>query len=279
MDDQPSNDDKTPRLERPSADFLELTTRQNELLNLRNEVWGEATEELLDRVGVTAGQRVLDYGSGTGHVLGRLARRVGPGGGVLGVENNPLLAAESRRRLPGVRVFVGDLNQLGPEDSCYNAIISLWHFSRLDGLQTRLRRLRTLMLPQGRLGILDFHLEALAMYPHTPAFEKVRGALLDFYRERGVELSVSGRLPEHLLASGFLLEGVWPRQKAETPGSPSFRWLEALFFQEGPTLVEAELISEDDWEEFKKEWGQRRVDPTTLLFTPAAVSVVASAIV
>ena len=60
--------------------------------------------EAMDRIGVAAGQRVLDVGCGCGHTTLELARRVGPQGAVLGADiSRPMLeGARARADAAGI---------------------------------------------------------------------------------------------------------------------------------------------------------------------------------
>jgi tRNA A58 N-methylase Trm61 len=50
-----------------------------------------------EKIGINAGERILDLGCGTGGVLHLLSKRVGPTGSVLGIERNPHFASLARR--------------------------------------------------------------------------------------------------------------------------------------------------------------------------------------
>src|SRR5438552_16508700 len=47
---------------------------------------GPLGEQTMDRAGIAPGERVIDVGCGCGDTTIALGRRVGPGGGVLGVD-------------------------------------------------------------------------------------------------------------------------------------------------------------------------------------------------
>ncbi|MEU3076574.1 methyltransferase domain-containing protein [Streptomyces laurentii] len=72
-------------------------------------------EELLRLLDPRPGQTVLDVGCGPGTDLPALAERVGPEGLVIGVDRDPAMLAEARRRaegLPRVEVRRGDAHAL-----------------------------------------------------------------------------------------------------------------------------------------------------------------------
>jgi ubiquinone/menaquinone biosynthesis C-methylase UbiE len=75
---------------------------------------------LFSALDVRAGQAVLDVGCGPGTDLGRLADAVSPGGSVVGVDNDPAMLAEARRRLadrPEVSIWSGDAHALPLADA------------------------------------------------------------------------------------------------------------------------------------------------------------------
>ncbi|MFI1395393.1 methyltransferase domain-containing protein [Streptomyces sp. NPDC020681] len=72
-------------------------------------------QELLDLLDVRPGQTVLDVGCGPGTDLPALADRVGASGTVIGVDRDPAMLAEARRRtdgLPAVEIREADAHAL-----------------------------------------------------------------------------------------------------------------------------------------------------------------------
>ncbi|MEU3144396.1 MULTISPECIES: methyltransferase domain-containing protein [unclassified Streptomyces] len=71
--------------------------------------------ELMDRLDVQAGQTALDVGCGPGTDLPALAERVGVSGTVIGVDRDPAMLTEARRRtsdLSAVEIRKGDAHSL-----------------------------------------------------------------------------------------------------------------------------------------------------------------------
>ncbi len=74
--------------------------------------------ELIDLLDIRQGQTALDVGCGPGTDLAVLAERVGARGSVIGVDRDPAMLAEARRRtegLPGVEIREGDAHALPVE--------------------------------------------------------------------------------------------------------------------------------------------------------------------
>ncbi len=69
--------------------------------------------ELLERLGLAKGQRVLDVGCGTGLLAEYAASVVGPSGAVVGIDPLPLRIEIARRKAAAQLSFqVGDANRL-----------------------------------------------------------------------------------------------------------------------------------------------------------------------
>jgi SAM-dependent methyltransferase len=76
--------------------------------------------QLVDALDLRAGQTVLDLGCGPGTDLTALAEAVAPAGSVIGVDRDPRMVAEARRRLAGrpeVEVRTGDVHALPLPDA------------------------------------------------------------------------------------------------------------------------------------------------------------------
>lgn len=267
----------------PQVDHQEL-----ERLRLQDEVWEEEVEEFLDRLNLAPGSRVLELNCAFGFDLPRLARRVGAGGEVVGVEPNPMVAQECKklvkaRGLQRIRVALGD-EALDPiPEGPYDAIFCSWKPGPRQPapgteLRTLLRRARRLISSSGRIAVFEFHHEGIRMFPYSPALERLVAALRESRRKEGWDTAAVCRLPGEFTAAGFMFESAWPRQKAEAPGSVTYRWIEQLLQERGRQLVEKKQLTEKEWAAFLQEWEQRRIDPKTLLFSPQAVGVLGRAI-
>src|SRR6478609_7684136 len=84
-----------------------------------------------EKIGINAGERILDLGCGTGGVLHLLSKRVGPTGSVLGIERNPHFASLARRfvadrALRQVEVREGDAYDTGLLRASWTFVLTLW---------------------------------------------------------------------------------------------------------------------------------------------------------
>jgi demethylmenaquinone methyltransferase/2-methoxy-6-polyprenyl-1,4-benzoquinol methylase len=112
-------------------------------------------ERAADLAAVGPGDRVLDVATGTGDLAIELARRVGPGGEVVGLDFSEEMLALARRKAPGLRFERGNALALPFPDATFDAATTAFgarNFSdRARGLQEMARVVR----PGGRVVVLE----------------------------------------------------------------------------------------------------------------------------
>lgn len=148
-------------------------------------------DALLARAGYQPGERVLDLGCGGGATTRRIARAVGPGGFVVGLDISPDLVREAAQR-------AADEGLAQVEFECADAAAAAWHTPLYDRLHSRFgsmffadpaaafRHIASGLRAGGRadlavwapardnpwaggpMGILRQHVELPAPVPHAP---------------------------------------------------------------------------------------------------------------
>jgi protein-L-isoaspartate(D-aspartate) O-methyltransferase len=83
--------------------------------------------QMLDRLDLRPGHRVLEIGAGSGYNAALMSRLVGPAGQITSVDIDPQIAGDARRALEAggfaVRVVVGDGRRGWPSDAPFDRII------------------------------------------------------------------------------------------------------------------------------------------------------------
>ena len=141
--------------------------------------------EVLQRIGVKPGDRVLDVACGTGQVSQAAAGLVGPGGLVLGVDPSDGMrrVAESRR---GVRTVAGTAESLPLGDGTFDFVVMGYALRHASDLVAAFREMRRVLRPGGTVAILEI----------TPPEGRLARAALKFYLKRLVPpatLLITGR--------------------------------------------------------------------------------------
>ena len=139
--------------------------------------------ELLDRVGLRRGWRVLDAGCGSGSFLPRLADLVGPEGEVTGIdlagENVELAAARST--VCPLRTDQGDLRRLPYPDASFDAVwcANAVQYLDDDDLRRALGEVRRVVRPGGVVAVKDLDASLVTVRPGDPFL------FTDFFRRAG----------------------------------------------------------------------------------------------
>ena len=148
---------------------------------------------LIRAIGLRRGQTVAEIGAGTGYLVRRLARALGPEGRVYAVDVEPrmlpILVARLRRGgLANVTPVLGlDDDPLLPARSC-DLVLVVNTYHHFPGGPRYLRRLRRLLRPGGRLVNVDFDRRETPVGP--PVERRVaRETFLRHARQAGLRLS------------------------------------------------------------------------------------------
>jgi SAM-dependent methyltransferase len=168
-------------------------------LLVQSELYGPSTRRLLTDAGIGSGMRVLDLGSGTGHVALIAADLEGAAGRVIGVERDArrvalatARAAEAARR--NVCFVAADIED-GDLPGEFDAIVGRFVLRELRDAPRTLRRLCLGLAPGGVVAfqekVLTIPMTALGS---APTLERVTGWLDSARRIAGVERAMGAKL-------------------------------------------------------------------------------------
>lgn len=194
----------------------------DEYQRLRDQalMWQGATEELLDQVGLGRGMRALDVGSGPGAVMRLMGNRVGPEGGVTGIEIDAKLGAQALADLRahgGATFSLIDANVLdldtvpgAPFDLVYCRLF-LMHMQEPVAV---LEKMLSWTKPGGVIAAQEFDFGAIAVEPPCPAMGEFNRLFEGVFRAHGRNLRAGRQLPAQFEAAGIgLPEGTTAEAK------------------------------------------------------------------
>jgi SAM-dependent methyltransferase len=208
-----------------------------------------ATDVLLRAAGLRSGMRVLDLGTGLGHVAFQVAALVGSSGAVVGVDQAAAMleVAEGRRAETGLhnmRFVRGDVRSFRDEKP-FDAIVErlvLFHLpDAVDVVRHHLEGLR----PGGTFVAVDFDIGASRSEPAIELVTTALGWIEDAFRSAGANPRIGAQLGPLLRAAGLdevTTLGVQAYAPSDAPTGP--RLLAGTVRTLAPQLVAAGLATE-----------------------------------
>jgi ubiquinone/menaquinone biosynthesis C-methylase UbiE len=181
-----------------------------------------ATRMLLRAAGIEPGMRVLDLGTGIGHVAMLIAEMVGPEGRVVGIDNSQklldvaALRATARRQ---VRFIHGDVRHWR-DDEPFDAIVGRLILFHLADPVSVLRHHATALRAGGLLLALDFDLGASRAEPTLPLVTEALGWVTAAFTRAGASPAIGTRLALLLAEAGLADVQGFGVQGYIAPGDP-----------------------------------------------------------
>lgn len=154
-------------------------------------LFSQATDRLIEGVGLRPGERVLDVGCGTGIVARRAATRVGISGRLVGLDASAgmLAAAQavSAGSQPEVTWLQGEAATLPFDDGAFNVVFCQQALQFFPDAGAALKEMHRVLAPQGRLA-----LSVWRSFAHNPTYPIAAEVL---QRHVGDEAATLMRLP------------------------------------------------------------------------------------
>jgi ubiquinone/menaquinone biosynthesis C-methylase UbiE len=177
-------------------------------LQKQAELWHHATSRFLEDVGIKAGMKVLDVGTGAGDVALLLAGRVGPDSQVIGVDSDPHVLDLARRRaeaagFTNVSFVQADITQVEFARD-FDAIVGRFVLLHLREPVAVLGRLVRFLRPEGCIGFQDFDFTRVSYtLPPSALYDQACSWMRETMRRAGLDYQVGMRLYSLFLDAGL----------------------------------------------------------------------------
>ena len=192
----------------------------------RQAAWVESpTRMVLQAAGVGRGLRVLDLGSGLGHVARLVGEAVGPDGTVVGVDQSADALAVARRRTEeagagNISFTEGDVRSWR-STSPFDAIVErLLLFHMPDPVETVRHHFQNLRAG-GLFVAIDFDIGACRSEPRVPLAEEALEWIMQAFTSAGAWPRIGARIGTILRAAGLEDVATFGVQKYIPPHDPS----------------------------------------------------------
>ena len=245
-----------------------------ERLRIVGRVMHESSASLLDRVGLGAGWRCLDVGCGGGDVTLHLARRVAPGGTVLGVDIDDEKLAIAREEaaqqcVDNVEFRLEDARE-ERRGAAFDMVYSRFLLTHLNDPAAMVRALYRRLIPGGMIAVEDVDFSGCFTVPESSAFRRYHQLYCATVRRRGGDPDIGPRLPSLLKHAGFEDIAVAVVQPVAMEGEPKL--INPLTMKSIADAVLADgLAALEEIDAIVRELFAFAADPATLAGMPRVV--------
>jgi ubiquinone/menaquinone biosynthesis C-methylase UbiE len=201
---------------------LGASDHEIERLDRQSASIDSATRLLLRASGIQPGMRVLDLGTGIGHVAMLLAEKVGPEGRVVGIDNSAKLldvAALRATALPQLRFVEGDVRHWR-DNAPFDAIVGRLILFHLADPVAVLRHHAAALRAGGLLLALDFDLGASRAEPALPLVTEALGWVNAAFTRAGASPAIGTKLALLMAEAGLADVQGFGVQGYIAPGDP-----------------------------------------------------------
>jgi SAM-dependent methyltransferase len=190
------------------SDYLLLRDKELERLVLQARVWEPEAEALLARIGLPAGAHAIDVGCGAYGVLGALARAVGPGGRVVGLDADDKLLAAARAHVDGagltqVELVHGDAFATGFPDGSFDVAHVRFMVAPLGRGAALVAELARLVKPGGVVILEEPDVSSWRVWPDRPRVVQLIAAFTTAFIRAGGDADAGRKGCALLTAAGL----------------------------------------------------------------------------
>jgi len=203
------------------------------------------------------GMTILDVGCGTGAITADIAKAVGPGGMVLGIDRddaNLAIAIEEHRGIANLQFESADILTFDLGNTLhrgFDIVTAARTVQWISEPERAMVQMKNAGRPDGHVIVLDYNLEETHWEPEPPAaFQRFYQAFLDWRTANHWDNGTASRLREFFHSAGLLEIASHPSDEIVRRGDADFAdayasgiWLYVIQTL-GPQLVQAGFLEE-----------------------------------
>lgn len=227
---------------------------------------------LLDRVGLRPGQSAIDLGCGPRGILDLLARRVSPGGRVVGLDADSAhtaMAAKfvSDQALAGVEIVTADARHTGLPSASFDLVHARTLLINLPDPAQVVAEMLRLARPGGWVAVAEPDTEYALCYPPSRAFDRVCEIFAVVFSRNGADPAIGRRVPELFRQAGLAGVKAESRTQMYPPGNSRRTVRLDLVRAMRPQIVEMGLASVEELDELDAAARPHLEDPRTVVMS------------
>jgi ubiquinone/menaquinone biosynthesis C-methylase UbiE len=197
------------------------------------------------------GWRVLDVGCGTGAISKGIAQQIGSNGHVTGIDNTEYFIESGKKtyaETENLNLVYADLYEFEPVEK-FDLIVAARVLQWLSDPLKAIKKLKSMLKPNGILSILDYNHEALEWQPAPPAsMRQFYATFLRWRSDAGMNNIMADTLPDLFKEAGLNSIDVLKANEVYKKGEENFANKVAIWSKvaQSMQMVEEGYISNED---------------------------------
>jgi SAM-dependent methyltransferase len=224
----------------------------------------------LEKIGIRAGEKIVDIGCGPGGVLHLLAKRVGPTGSILGIDHSAHFVDLARRfaadlGLTKVEVREGDAYNTGLPRASFDGAHMRLVLVNVPKPESIVREIVSLVKPGGWIASFEADFLPETTDPPAPEYARLRAAYDANARSQGIDLHVGRRTHRLFREAGLTDIHVDAAVHVHPVGHSRRSTFRDFVSNVRDKLIDGGFISRDDLERDLALLEEKLADDTVLM--------------
>jgi SAM-dependent methyltransferase len=258
--------------------LLSYDRAEEQRLHHQAQTLAGETQRMFDRIGVSAGARVVEIGCGPQGALDLLAERVGPSGTVVGVERNEEAARLAQRfvadrKLPNARVIHGDGRATGLPRSAFDLATARLVLVNVPQPEEIVAEMAALVRPGGKVAFYEGEWSGAICDPPLPAWDRAMDLVHAYSSMSGIDLFIGRKIPRMLREAGLVDIQVDCLTHVCPPGHSQRMLLPHFVENLRDRLLARKIIGSDELNDLLRQLKRHIDDPHTLVIVGPFIQV------
>lgn len=259
-----------------------LGTNRKELhrLGLQHQVWASEAHTGWKNAGFSAGQTLLDLGSGPGFCSKELAYITGENGKVIAVDKSQIYIDFIQRTADlhslQIDAICSDFDNLILSDNSIDGLYCRWALAWVPNPQEIINKVYRALKPGGKMVIQEyFDWSTHQTIPNFPNLDEAIASCLKSFKEQPGDIDIGRTLPTMLNNLGMELK-TRPIAKFAKPDDQIWQWPKSFYEIYFPKLADIGYLSAKQVNLALEEFYQLEKNKAAHLFCPTLIEIVAT---
>ena len=263
-----------------NAYILGTDTEELNRLGIQHQVWAEEVQKSWNNAGFTAGNTLLDLGSGPGFCSRELAYIAGPTGKVICIDKSAayidFLNKIAKSHALNMIGHVLDFNDMKLDANSLNGMYCRWALAWISNPKEILQKVYAALKSGGKMVIHEYY--DWSIHQTEPSLPHLTFAIKQCYtnfKEQEGDIDVGRKLPEILTELGMQIVSTRLIAKIARPKDLTWQWPKSFYHIYFPKLVEYGYLTQEQCDLALRDHQKLEAINSSTLCCPMVIEIIA----